>query len=87
MERYAIVTGVSSGIGECIAECFIKDGIHVFGIDENDPSNDKVEFFKCNIRNENEIIKIIDSIKEKTDRIDYLINSAGIFCYERKRFY
>ena len=70
MSKYAIVTGVSSGIGECIADCFIEEGIHVFGIDENIPK----------------IIKIINNIKEKTYSIDYLINCAGIFCDKRKRF-
>ena len=39
MNKYAIITGVSSGIGECIAENFIKEGICVFGIDKNKPNN------------------------------------------------
>lgn len=86
MNKYAIVTGVSSGIGECIADCFIEKGIHVFGIDENIPKNSKIEFFNCDIRDEEKIIKIINGIKEKTDSIDYLINCAGIFCDKRKRF-
>ena len=86
MSKYAIVTGVSSGIGECIANCFIEEGVHVFGIDENIPKNNKIEFFNCDIRNEDKIINIFNCIKEKTDSVDYLINSAGIFCYKRKRF-
>lgn len=86
MNKYAIVTGVSSGIGECIADCFIEKGIHVFGIDENIPKNSKIEFFNCDTRDEEKIINIINGIKEKTDSIDYLINCAGIFCDKRKRF-
>lgn len=86
MSKYAIVTGVSSGIGECIADCFIEEGVHVFGIDENISKNSKIEFFNCDIRDEEKIINIINSIKEKTNNIDYLINCAGIFCDKRKRF-
>lgn len=82
MSKYAIITGVASGIGECIAKYFIKEGIHVFGIDENIPENDKIEYFKCDIRDEEKIINIINKIKERTDHLDYLINSAGIFCYK-----
>lgn len=86
MSKYAIVTGVSSGIGECIADCFIKEGIYVFGVDENIPKNSKIDFLNFDIRDEEKIISIINSIKEKTDSIDYLINCAGIFCDKRKRF-
>ena len=86
MSKYVIVTGVSSGIGECIADCFIEEGIHVFGIDENIPKNSKIEFLNCDIRDEEKIVNIINSIKEKTDSIDCLINCAGIFCDKRKRF-
>ena len=86
MSKYAIITGVASGIGECIAEYFINEGIYVFGMDENIPKNDKIEYFKCDIRDEKRIINIIKKIKEKTKKIDYLINSAGIFCYNRRDF-
>lgn len=82
MSKYAIITGVASGIGECIAKHFIEEGIHVFGIDENIPKNGRIEYFKCDIRNEEKITNIINDIKEKTEHIDYLINSAGIFCYK-----
>ena len=49
MSKYAIVTGVSSGIGECIANCFIEEGVHVFGIDENIPKNNKVLSILLNV--------------------------------------
>jgi len=84
MNKYAIVTGVSSGIGECVANCFEEEGVHVFGIDKNVPKNNNIEYFRCDIRNEKKIINIINNIKEKTDHIDYLINSAGIFCYNER---
>lgn len=80
MSKYAIITGVASGIGECIANNFIEEGIHVFGIDQNEPNNKKIEYFKCDIRDEEKIINIINNIAAKTQSIDYLINSAGIFC-------
>lgn len=86
MSRYAIITGVASGIGQCIANYFIEEGIYVFGIDENIPENDKIEYFKCNIKDEKRIINVIDKIRERTDKIDYLINSAGVFCYKGRDF-
>ena len=80
MRKYAIITGVSSGIGECISNYFIQEGIHVFGIDKNETKNEKIEFFKCDIKDEDKISEIIKEINKKTLHIDYLINSAGIFC-------
>lgn len=80
MIEYAIVTGVASGIGECIANDFVKRGIVVFGIDVNEPKNGLIKYFKCDIRDEERIIEVMSEIKKITDRIDYLINVAGIFC-------
>lgn len=84
MSKYAIITGVSSGIGECIANSFCEDGIHVFGIDKNETQNEKIDFFQCDIRDEKRIIEIINNISQKTDHIDYLINCAGIFCQNKR---
>lgn len=56
MNKYAIVTGVSSGIGECVANCFEEEGVHVFGIDKNVPKNNNIEYFRCDIRNEKKLL-------------------------------
>lgn len=86
MKRYAIVTGVSSGIGKYIAEEFIKKGIEVFGIDIKKTSNSKVHFLKCDISNEKNVIEAFNKIKQETNYIDYLINVAGIFCYKKRDY-
>ena len=84
MNKYAIITGVSSGIGECIATNFINEGVCVFGIDINEPNNEKIEYFKCNIADEKAVSNIFHNINQKIDHIDYLINSAGIFCRNKR---
>jgi NAD(P)-dependent dehydrogenase (short-subunit alcohol dehydrogenase family) len=84
--KYAIVTGVSSGIGKYIADEFTKKGIHVFGIDIKKTTNKKISFYQCDISDEKMVINTIKKIKKETSCIDYLINVAGIFCY-RKRDY
>ena len=81
MNKYAIITGVSSGIGECIAENFIKEGICVFGIDKNKPNNNEIEYFKCDIRNEEEIINIINEIKKKTEKLFLFAAESDIIKY------
>lgn len=86
MKKFAIITGVSSGIGECIATHLLEEGLHVFGIDINQPTNNKLDFFECDIRDEEKIKKIIENISLKTSHIDLLVNCAGIFCENERNF-
>lgn len=86
MKNYAIVTGVSSGIGEYIAKEFMKNGIIVYGLDIIKPNYSGIHFFKCNISNEKNVMSTFHQISEETNHIDYLINVAGIFCYKKRDY-
>ena len=61
-----------------------RKNVHVFGIDVNLPKISNIEFLKCDIRDEKRITEIITEINKKTNHIDYLINSAGIFCHAER---
>lgn len=83
MKKYAVITGVASGIGKAIAESLSnKNDIEVLGIDKNKMVLPKVKCFRCNLSNESEIIDCVEKIKAITRKIDILVNVAGIFCYE-----
>ena len=84
--KEAIVTGVSSGIGEFIAKEFIKNNIKVYGIDIVKPKNKNICFYKCDISDEKKVIETFKDIKKQTKCIDYLINVAGIFCYKKRDY-
>ena len=86
MKEYAIITGVASGIGEYIAEEFIKKGIEVFGIDIVKPKNSQIKYYKCDVSNEKMVIDVFKNIKKETNYINYLINAAGIFCYKKRDY-
>ena len=86
MQKYAIITGVASGIGAYIAEEFVKKEIKVFGLDIEIPKNTDISFYKCDISNEKKVIETFEKIKKETDHIDYLINAAGIFCYQKRDY-
>ncbi|MCI4185615.1 oxidoreductase [Dickeya dianthicola] len=75
-----VVTGVSSGIGRAVAEKFAGQGCVVFGtvrnIDAAKPLPG-VEFVEMDVRDDDAVQRGIQSIVERAQRIDVLINNAG----------
>ena len=75
-----VVTGVSSGIGRVTAEKFARRGCRVFGtvrsIAKAVPISG-VELVEMDVRDDASVKAGIQSVIERTGRIDVLINSAG----------
>ncbi len=88
MEKIAVVTGATSGIGLCVAEELGKSGytIAISGIvDEQGESavksleamGIKAIYKHCNGTNEDEVNEFIKFVGEKYGKIDALINNVG----------
>lgn len=77
-EKVAIVTGSSSGIGKAVANQLINEGATVIGIDIQDKVLENSYHFICDIGNELEVTTTIEAISKITNRVDYLVNAAGI---------
>ncbi len=87
MERIAIVTGGTRGIGRAIVYEFCKKGIKVvFNYRASDEKakeikeelKDKVEIFKGDVSKREDVKKLINFTLEKFGTIDILVNNAGI---------
>ncbi len=90
MDRIAIVTGASRGIGAAIAKKLAKNGnfvvVNYSGSEE--PANQVVEeikqsggeaiAYKCNIADEAQVKEMVDAIVKEYGHIDVLVNNAGI---------
>ena len=84
--KVAVITGGAMGNGKGIADVFLKHGATVVVLDyaENTEdliklyNNDKVIGYKVDIRDNEQINKIIDDVISKYGKIDILVNNAGI---------
>lgn len=76
-----LITGVSSGIGRAAAMKFVQKGCRVFGTVRNTATAQAilgVELIEMDIRDEASIERGVQIIIERAQRIDALVNSAGV---------
>lgn len=76
--KYAVITGASSGIGKATTEKLVDSGVKVFGLDIDQNHNPAIKSYVCDVSNEQQIIDIMNLVKEETNRIDFLVNCAGM---------
>lgn len=68
-DKVLVIFGGTSGIGECTANLAKEHGAKVF-VASNSTG--------CDVRNYNSIEKFLKEVYSKTQRIDYIVNTAGI---------
>ena len=84
--KVAIVTGASRGIGREIAKELSKQGIKVianYNKSEEQAKilqkeNPEIDIFKADVSNRAEVKKMVEYTLERYEKIDILINNAGI---------
>lgn len=78
MNRVAVVTGAASGIGLAVARKYLQMNVCVVGIDKNELVSE-FELKVCDICDEESVKTAFEDIVVEHGKIDYLINSAGVF--------
>ena len=84
--KTVVITGATSGIGEASAKMFAAQGAKVIGIGRNETKGDELrslgmEFIKCDVKDDKALFKACEKILAENERIDVLVNSAGISVY------
>lgn len=85
--KVAIITGGTSGIGFAIAKLFSEQGAKiVIASDKSKNGNDIAKsissdciFIQTDVREENQVNKLISETIEKFGKLDILVNSAGVY--------
>ena len=83
--KVALITGGTSGIGEATAKYFSECGATVVITGRNDGRGKKIaeeikgEYISSDLLDEESIVRLKKSIKEKYGRLNILVNNAGIY--------
>ena len=95
--KHAIITAGSKGLGKKVTEQFLEKGCSVTVNYRTDRDRieelkkewaafkDQLQFVQGDITNKEAIITIFEEAMKKFGRVDYLINNAGPFIFERKK--
>lgn len=77
MNKIAVITGGSSGIGKATALELKKRGLTVYELSRRDSDIPGIIHIKANVTDEKSVSDAIDRVISEQGRIDILINNAG----------
>lgn len=80
MDRVAVVTGSSSGIGLFVTETLLAQGYMVIGgsLEETDIDNTHFLDIELDVRDQKSVINFFKDIESETEVIDLFVDCAGI---------
>jgi NAD(P)-dependent dehydrogenase (short-subunit alcohol dehydrogenase family) len=76
--KTAVVTGASRGIGAAIAAGLQASGAKVFGISRSGTAPQHVMAVACDLSDDAAVQRAFDHLADHGDRLDVLVNAAGI---------
>lgn len=78
LNKVAIITGASRGIGYAIAKALSEKGAVVYDISRTAVEHSEIkQSFACDVTNYDKILEILNEIKQKEGKIDIFVNNAG----------
>jgi NAD(P)-dependent dehydrogenase (short-subunit alcohol dehydrogenase family) len=72
-----IVTGGERGVGLGITRSFLEAGATVVTCGRTTPAAPVAEFIPCDIRERDQVQRLLDTVIERHGRLDTLVNNAG----------
>ena len=88
IDKIAIVTGASNGLGEAAVRRLLAEGCFVAGIDRQEPRaelvkefGDRFRFYECDISDDPRLGQIIGQIRSDRGAASILVNNAALFLF------
>lgn len=80
-DRFALITGSSSGLGFEMAQYLLEENYFVFGASRSGTDIDDEQFvdLAVDVKREESIIEMFEEISAVTPHLDLIVNNAGIF--------
>ncbi len=87
-DKVAVITGAAGGIGQAFAKRLAEDGVHVAIADIGDgaatvkmveAAGRRAIAVKCDVASEASVADMAKEVAKKFDRVDIVVNCAGIF--------
>lgn len=77
MQKVAIITGASHGIGRATAKRMTREGWKVFNISRSKCERSDFESFQADVNDTEKIAQIFEEIFKREGRVDAVVNNAG----------
>lgn len=86
--KVVVVTGASNGLGKSIAKAYAKLNARVIAIDivENVFEEENIDFYKGDLKNEEQIKDIFKDVINKYNKVHVLINNGAISKFNKSIF-
>ena len=82
LDKVAIVTGGSRGIGRAIVEKFVHEGAHVTCFDRDEAApGERITFVPVDVTREADVARGVADVLARHGAIDILVNNAGVNAY------
>lgn len=79
--KTVIITGASDGLGKAVAKLLLDKGMRVVNISRSKCDLNGAENIACDLSNQEDLDRAVQTIKEKYSDFDVLINNAAIVGY------